>query len=83
MGKRESHRYGFNTVESKFTYLAMIALNLARLTTILGFTFLQTATISLPMCSPSRSQSVQIISKVAIRASAFRFVSMDLEFGGM
>jgi hypothetical protein len=37
-------------------------------------------TTSEPMCSPSRSQSVQIISRSARRASSMRFRSTFLSF---
>lgn len=42
------------------TYALSVLLNLARLVWILGFPFLAWWRTSLPMCSPSRSQSVQI-----------------------
>lgn len=42
-------------------HAAMMALNLARLTVICGLDLRQTDSISDPICSPSRSQSVQII----------------------
>lgn len=61
--------------EHNQAHAAMMALNLARLTTICGFDLRQTETISEPMCSPSRSQSVQIIRSCALRASFFKFVS--------
>lgn len=57
---------------------AMIALNRARLTRRLGFTLRQTRTISDPICSPSLSQSVQIINVFARLASLSRFFSMFL-----
>jgi hypothetical protein len=51
------------------TYAAMMALNFALLTLMFLFARRQTLTISLPICSPSRSQSVQIINRSAFRAS--------------
>ena len=56
----------------------MMALNLALVTLILGFAFLQIFLISLPMCSPSRSQSVQIINSSAPLASLIRLSSIVL-----
>jgi hypothetical protein len=53
-----------------------MALNRARLISILGFDLLQTEAISEPMCSPSRSQSVHIIRRSARRASLSRLDSM-------
>lgn len=58
----------------------MTALNRARFTTIPRFALLHTAATSDPICSPSRSQSVQIMSMSAFRASALRLRSTDLRF---
>jgi hypothetical protein len=57
-------------------YAAMIALNLALLTIIFLLLFLHTSATSDPICSPSRSQSVQIMTISARRASFWRFLSI-------
>lgn len=44
------------------THALSMLLNLARLTSRLGFALIATSLISEPICSPSRSQSVQIYS---------------------
>lgn len=54
----------------------MMALNLALLILMFGLTRLHTWAISQPMCSPSLSQSVQIMSSSACRASFCRFLSI-------
>lgn len=54
----------------------MMALNLARLTMMRGFALRQMSATSLPMCSPSRSQSVQIMRCVAFLASVSRFFAI-------
>ena len=59
------------------THCAIIALNRARLTVIVLRTSLHTLAISEPMCSPSRSQSVHIISICAPRISFLRFRLMS------
>lgn len=64
------------------TYWGMMALNLARLTTIFGRALRHTDIISHPMFSPSLSQSVQIINVFAVRASVMRFLSMVLFAAG-
>lgn len=61
------------------THAAIIALKRARLTTILGFALRQTAAISDPMCSPSLSQSVQIMRRSARRDSVWRLRSIFLK----
>jgi hypothetical protein len=58
----------------------MMAENLARLTTIRGFAFLHTSATSLPMCSPSLSQSVHIMRCVAFFASAVRLLAIAVWF---
>lgn len=60
------------------THCAIIALNLALVTLILPFPCLHTFTISIPILSPSRSQSVQIITSSAPRASARKFSAIAL-----
>lgn len=62
------------------THAGMMALNLARFTVNLRLTSLQTSTISCPICSPSRSQSVQIMRMSARRASSLRFWATGLSF---
>jgi hypothetical protein len=57
----------------------MMALNRALLTVIFGFAFWQIRTISAPMPSPSRSQSVQIINMSERLASLIKFLSMGME----
>jgi hypothetical protein len=57
-------------------HFAMMALKRARLTMILGLLFRHTVTTSDPICSPSRSQSVQIMTQVARLASLVRLLSM-------
>lgn len=67
-----------DTSSEKMTaYWAMIALNLARLMFMFGFALRQTLAISIPMCSPSLSQSVHIISASDLLACVLRFCSMD------
>jgi hypothetical protein len=58
------------------THPGIIALNLALVTLMFGFDLRHTFATSDPMCSPSLSQSVQIISSSALRASASRFLSI-------
>lgn len=60
----------------------MTALNLARFTTNRLFTLVHTAATSDPICSPSRSQSVHMIRRSALRASFFRLRSTVLRFYG-
>jgi hypothetical protein len=64
------------------THWGIMALNLALFTTMWERDFLHTLTISLPMFSPSRSQSVQIIRVSAVRASVNRFRSILLLSAG-
>ena len=61
---------------NKTAYAAIIALNLALLTIIFLLLFLHTSATSDPICSPSRSQSVQIMTISARRASFWRFLSI-------
>lgn len=76
---RRSNRSGRGCrMELTETHAGMMALNRARLTTMLGLALRQTSATTDPMYSPSRSQSVQIIKCVAFRASARRFDSMPL-----
>jgi len=58
------------------TYARSTLLNLARRTWIWRLPFLAASRISPPMCSPSRSQSVQITSTVARLACSSIFLAM-------
>jgi hypothetical protein len=64
---------------NEIAYAAMIALNLALLTMIFLLLFLHTSATSDPICSPSRSQSVQIMTISARRASFWRFLSIGFK----
>ena len=74
---------GIEETRQHITHWGMMALKRARVTTMLGFAFIHSFIISHPICSPSLSQSVQIMTMSALRASASRFFSMAFLSGGM
>lgn len=57
------------------THAAMMAEKRARVTLMRGLAFLHALATSEPMCSPSLSQSVQIMTSCARAASFRRFLS--------
>lgn len=66
---------GLLRLGSQTTYTRSILLNLALFTSSLLFPFKAAARTSLPICSPSRSQSVQMKSALADRAWASMFLA--------
>jgi hypothetical protein len=62
------------------TYALSVLLNLARLTSILEFACLAWCRTSEPMCSPSRSQSVQMNRALADRACSLMFSAIPSIF---
>ena len=73
------HDAGLGVEETRrhITHWGMMALKRARVTTMLGFAFIHSFIISHPICSPSLSQSVQIMSLWAFRASFLRFWAIE------
>lgn len=67
----------FHTQDRRGTYWEIMALNLALFTRIRGLAFLHTWATSDPICSPSLSQSVHIISVCAPLASEDKFWAID------
>lgn len=69
-------RLWFHVFRLISTYARSTLLNLARLTRIELLPFLAASTISWPICSPSRSQSVHITSRRAYLAWSDIFCAM-------